>query len=108
MFSMSFRVPREKSFSDLYHCVLFLLCVVENNSQGISAAGVNGADAVAQMGPVKATGALHGSMVNREDYRVSLVGSEHLNARLPAWLLLGEDEFAAFKISSRLAQKEGD
>ena len=60
------------------------------------------------MGPVKTAAALHGSMVNREDYRVTLIGSEHFDTRLPARLLLREDKLAAFKISPMLAQKESD
>src|SRR5262249_19110058 len=60
------------------------------------------------MRPVKAAGALHRAMVNREDYCVTLIGSEHFDAGLAARLLFRENKFAAFKISSMLAQKEGD
>jgi len=78
---------------------------MENNSQGVPATRANRAYPVAQMGTVITPRAAHRTMVDGKDHRVALVRREHLDARLPARLLLGEDEFAACKISTAFVQK---
>ena len=85
-----------------------LLGVVENNSQCVALARVNGADTVTKVGSVIAARAAHGSMMNCKDDRIALLWRENFNARLPAWLLLGEDKFAAVKVFAALTQETGD
>ena len=85
-----------------------LLGVVENNSQCVALSRVNGADAVTKVGSVVVARAAHGSMMNCKDDRIALLWREHFNAGLPAWSLLGEDEFAAVKIFAALTQETGD
>jgi hypothetical protein len=81
---------------------------MENDSQGVSLSGMNRADAVTKVGPVVAARASNGSMVNRKDYRVALLGREHFNPRLPARLLFGKHEFTAGEVGSALAQEKGE
>src|SRR4030095_16522830 len=69
---------------------------------------MNSADAVTKGGAIVAARAPNWSMMNGKDDRVALVRSEHFDARLAARLLLREHKFAAVKIPSPLAQKEGD
>jgi hypothetical protein len=47
-------------------------------------------------------------MMNGKNHRITLVGREHFNPRLPTRPLFSENKFAALKIVSSLAQEECD
>ena len=84
------------------------LRVMENDPQGVSLSGMNGADAVTKVGAIVAARASNGSMMNCKDYRVALLGSEHFDPRLAARLLFGKHEFTAGEIASALAQEKSE
>ncbi len=88
--------------------MVLLFGIVENNSQRVALARVNGADAVTKVGSVVAAGAANWSVMNCKDDRIALLGTKHFNARLPAWLLLGQDKLAAVKVFAALTQETGD
>ena len=61
-----------------------------------------------KIGPVIASRALDGAMMNCEDDRVALVWREHLDAGLLTRPLLSENKFAALEILPSPAQEESD
>ena len=84
------------------------LRVMENDPQGVSLSGMNGADAVTKVGAIVAARASNGSMMNCKDYRVALLGSEHFDPGLPARLLFGKHEFTAGEVAPALAQEKSE
>ena len=58
------RAPFEIHFGNQVEQRSLSLGIVENDSQGISLAGLNGADAVTKVGSVVAACASNGSMIN--------------------------------------------
>ena len=66
------------------------------------------ADTVADVHAVEAARAAHGAMVHREHHRIALAEVDDLCARLHARALLGQNEFAATEIASRLCQQHRD
>jgi hypothetical protein len=69
---------------------------------------MNRADAVTKVCSVIPSCASNGSMMNGKNHRITLVGREHFNPRLPTRPLFSEDKFAALKILPSLAQEECD
>ncbi len=65
---------------------------------------LHSADSVAEIDAIVAVGTLHGSKARREDDCLALVRSDHFPFGLRAGLLLHQEEFAAFPISSRLTK----
>jgi hypothetical protein len=61
-------------------------------------AGSDPADAVAQIDPVRAFGALRRPVMNRKQHGVALLERHDLGAALHARPLLGQNEFAAGEI----------
>src|ERR671918_155715 len=69
---------------------------------------MNRADAVTKVCSVIPSCASNGSMMDGKNHRITLVGREHFNPRLPTRPLFSEDKFAALKILPSLAQEECD
>ena len=82
--------------------------VVENDAERVAAAGANAADAVAQIDPVGALGALNRPVVDGEKDRVAAPQRHHVDPALHARPLFGQDEFAAGEIRFGLGQQHGD
>lgn len=85
-----------------------LLCIVENDSQGVSVTRVNGADPVPKGRSIVAARASNGAMMNGKYHPVAPVRREHFDTRLLSRALFGEHEITAFKIPPPLTQEKGD
>jgi len=82
--------------------------VVEDDAQGVPAAGAETADAVAEVDSIGPSRALHGPVMDREDHSVPLVKIDHLGAGLHPGALLGQHELAAGKVLAGHREEKGD
>src|SRR3546814_1176870 len=78
--------------------------VVEDDAEGVAAAGAHAADAVAKLRAVEATRAFHRAVTHREDHRIATAEGCHLDARLPSRPLLGQHELLAGEVAAPLGQ----
>ena len=76
--------------------------IVKDDAERMPVAGTHATHPMAQVDTIGSSGALHGSMVNREDDAIALVERHHLGARLHPWPLFRKHEFAAGEALSRL------
>ncbi len=82
--------------------------VMKDDADCMALAGADPAHPMAQVDAIHAARALHRSMMDREDHPVSLAERYDLSARLLAWTLLREHEFATREVLLRDRQEEGD
>jgi len=82
--------------------------IVEDDPERMAMAGAQRADAVAEIDAIGAAHALHRPAVDREHHRIAFLQRHHRRARLHSRALLGQHEFAPFKILVGLAQKDCD
>src|SRR3546814_19602132 len=78
--------------------------VVEDDAEGVAAAGAHAADAVAKVRAVEATRAFHRAVPQREDHRIATAEGCHLDERLPARPLPGQHELPAGELAARPGQ----
>ena len=84
-----------------------LFGVVENYTQGMTAAGSDPAYAMPQGDPITAPCALHGPLADWEYHPIATAQGHYLGARLHTWPLFRQHEFPACEIPARLRQQEG-
>lgn len=75
---------------------------MKDDANGMASARPHAAYAVAKVDAIRASGALHGTMTDRENDGIALLERHDFRTRLHAWPLLGQDEFAAREIAARL------
>lgn len=84
------------------------LGVVEDDSEGETVAGADGADSMAHGYSIHTTGTVLRAMVDGEDDSLALMERDDRGPGLHARALFGEDELASSEVASRLAEEEGD
>src|ERR1044071_7554228 len=82
-----------------------LFGIVENDSQCVALARMNGTDAMPKGGAIVATYPADETMVDGKDDRIAAVGIERFGARLLPRALLAKDKLAAVKILAALTEK---
>jgi hypothetical protein len=82
-----------------------LFRIVENDSQRVALARMDGADAVTQIRSIITPRPANRPIVNGENHCIALIRRKHFNPRLATWVLFGKDELAAGEVSTPLAQK---
>src|SRR3546814_11442930 len=82
--------------------------VVEDDAEGVAAAGAHAADAVAKVRAVEATRAFHRAVTHPEDYRIATAEGCHLDARLPATPPPGQHELPDAATAARTRPQSGD
>jgi hypothetical protein len=82
--------------------------LVEDDSERVSHAGADAADAVTEVHTVVALRPTHGPVVNGERYGVTLPKRYDLHATLHPRPLFGQDQLATCEIDVRLRQQDGN
>ena len=75
---------------------------MKNHTDGMTVAGTEPADAMAQVNAIEPARPLHRTVVHGKGDRIALAERHHLGARLHARALFGQHEFAAVEIAARL------
>src|SRR5713226_4289779 len=83
-----------------------LLGIVENYAERVAGSAVDAADSVAEIYAIVAARTLYWAIARGENNRLALRGRYDFTFRLRARLLLDQEEFAAFPISSWLAEQK--
>src|SRR3546814_17567620 len=81
--------------------------VVEDDAEGVAAAGAHAADAVAKVRAVEATRAIHRAVTPREDHRIATADGCPLDGRLTTRPLLGQHEHTAGELAARHGPQTG-
>ena len=79
---------------------------MEDDAGGVTHPRTETADAVAQVDPIGAPGALHRTIVDSKSDPIALAQRHDLGPALHARPLLGQDKLAARKILSRLGEED--
>ena len=82
--------------------------VVKNDSERVPMAGTKPAHTVTKVNPVRPARALHRSMMDRENYSVSLFQFDDFRAGLHTRPLLRQNELATREIPARNREQKGD
>jgi hypothetical protein len=82
--------------------------IVKNDSERVSMARAKPAYPETQIHPVRPARALHGSMMNRENYAVSLFQFDDFCAGLHTRSLFRQNELATREIDARDREQKGD
>src|ERR1700730_1252977 len=81
-----------------------LLGIVKDDAEGVAGAAVDATDSVAEIDPIVAARAFHGSIARGEDDRLALICGNDFGFGLCARLLLHQKELAAFPVTAWLAE----
>ena len=84
---------------------LHLLCIVENNAQRVATPGPEPTNPVTEIDPIESPRAPDRPVMNCKSNRVALAKGNYLGPRLHPRALLGQNKFAACKVSRWFRQQ---
>jgi len=75
---------------------------MKDDAQGMASTRIHTADAMAHIHPVETPRAVYRALGDGKDHGIALFQRDHLGTALHTRALLGEDEFAAAEVLTRL------